>query len=219
VAAAAAAAAGSGECGGPAAATAALYSLTRVLQAVSYPPLLAAVTAALVGSPAAAAAARAALWEPTAHQPPYTWPPQLPPDVARAVEAQTTRSCMDDSSGGHGGGIAERGDEDGDCEDAAMGSGRGKLEEGRREFAVRRETANDAAVAGSGSLRAALLHYLSTHDTPLGGGVVLMLVTLMQNKEVPEALLEEVCILRQCTKQVSYGHRPLRCPSGSNPMD
>ena len=170
-----------------------------MLQAISYPPLLAAVTAALVGTPAAAAAARAALWEPTAHQPPYTWPPQLPPDVARAVTAQTTRSCVDDDGGGGGGGGGggERGDED-DGGDAATGSGRGQLEEGRREGAVRPETTNDAAVAGSGSLRATLLNYLLHHDTPLGGGVVLMLVTLMQNKEVPEALLEEVCILRQC---------------------
>jgi hypothetical protein len=44
----------------------------------------------------------------------------------------------------------------------------------------------------AGSLRATLLNYLLTHDTVLGGGVVVLLVTLMQNKEVPEALLEEV---------------------------
>jgi hypothetical protein len=43
-----------GERGSVAAATTAVYTLTRVLHAISYPPLLAAVTGALVGTRAAA---------------------------------------------------------------------------------------------------------------------------------------------------------------------
>eukprot|EP00854_Cymbomonas_tetramitiformis_P003452 gene3452-4336_t len=159
----------------------ALYMLSRLVTAITYPPLLACLTTALLGSPAAAAHSAAMLFERSAHVPPYSrW------QEGSVNPGETSRNAQSDSVSCQG--IDERSSSSTSLAgmvpaEVAAGSGDGAA------------PGTDAAQPSDCSYRDTMFSLWRGDDLIVAGGALLILVSLMQNKEAQESMLEEAGIL------------------------